>query len=97
MYDYYIVLFMIELSIQQLRGLIGLRVQYLQCQCLIVEVLEDGPSIVLEDCTENTVIQPNQHGTPNRRVPGNFTIPVLSPDKHELSSEFLTLDLLDAW
>lgn len=84
----------ITITLTQLRGLIGLRVRFQECDCRVIEVLEDGPSIVLQadfDC----VIQHNQHGDAHRQVPRTITIPVLSADSRELSNALLSLDLLD--
>jgi len=85
----------IEITIDQLRGLIGINVQYQGESYHVVEVLEDGPSLILKAIDEHTVIQPNILGDASRRVPEIMTIPVLSSDKTELATEFLELDLLD--
>ena len=85
----------LDITINQLRGLIGLQVHYKHCDCVIVEVLEDGPSLVLR-AHEATSIQQDQHGEAHRHVPRTMTIPVLSKDKTELSSALLSLDLIDA-
>ena len=82
----------LDITIEQLRGLIGLEVRYEQCNCVIVEVLEDGPSIVLQ--TEDKCIQHDQHGEAHRQVPKTMTIAVLSQDKSELSNALLALDLI---
>ena len=85
----------LNITIHQLRGLIGLQVHYMHCNCVIVEVLEDGPSIVLR-ADEATCIQHDQHGDAHRHVPRTMSIPVLSQDKTELSSALLSLDLIDS-
>ena len=84
----------LNITLIQLRGLIGLQVRYEHCDCVIVEVLEDGPSIVLQ-AYEATCIQHDQHGEAHRHVPRTMTIPVLSQDKTELSAALLSLDLID--
>lgn len=83
----------LEITIEQLRGLIGLQVHYENCDCVIVEVLEDGPSIVLR-ADEATCIQHDQHGEAHRHVPRTMTVSVLSKDRTELSSALLSLDLI---
>jgi len=83
----------IAISLEQLRGMIGIEFHYNNKACQVVEVLEDGPSLVLQ-YFEND-IQNNQHGNAHRRVPETFCIPVLSQDKKELSELFLSLDLID--
>lgn len=86
----------LEITLVQLRGLIGLQVHYERCDCVIVEVLEDGPSIVLR-ADNATCIQHDQHGEAHRHVPRTMTIPVLSKDKTELSNALLALDLIDSF
>lgn len=81
------------LSIEQLRGMIGLRMRHQGVLCQVIEVLEDGPSLVLQNCDEGTTIQPNIYGEANRRVPLTYTVPVLTGDRLELHPAFLALDL----
>jgi hypothetical protein len=83
----------IVITLEQLRGMIGIELCYNNKECQVVEVLEDGPSLVLQ-YSEND-IQKNQHGNAHRRVPETFCIPVLSGDKNELSEVFLSLDLIN--
>jgi len=75
------------ISLQQLRGMIGINLYHNNKACQVVEVLEDGPSLVLQ-YFEND-IQKNQHGNAHRRVPETFCIPILSNDKTELSGQYL--------
>lgn len=83
----------IVITLEQLRGMIGLKVHHHGLRCQIIEVLEDGPSLVLQNCEAISTIQPNQFGDANRRVPKTHTIPVLTPDQKELHALFLALDL----
>ena len=82
----------IVISLKQLRGMIGIKLCHNNKECQVVEVLEDGPSLVLQYFEDN--IQNNQHGNAHRRVPETFCIPILSSDKKELSEVFLSLDLI---
>lgn len=82
----------IVISLKQLRGMIGTMLCHNNKNCQIVEVLEDGPSLVLQYFENN--IQNNQYGNAHRRVPETFCIPILSIDKNELSDVFLSLDLI---
>lgn len=82
----------IVISLEQLRGMIGIKLCYNNNPCQVIEVLEDGPSLVLQNFEDN--IQKNQHGNAHRRAPETFCIPILSRDKKELSELFLSLDLL---
>lgn len=80
------------ITLKQLRGMIGVKLCHNNKNCQVVEVLEDGPSLVLQ-YFEND-IQENQHGNAHRRVPETVCIPVLSGDKKKLSDVFLSLDLI---
>ena len=82
----------IEISIEQLRGLIGVRLYYRKQLYQVIEVLEDGPSIVIQHLQELS-IQHNQHGEAQRKAPLTCTIPVLSADKKSIHPDFLSLDL----
>lgn len=83
----------IVITVEQLRGMIGVHVRYQGTAYRVIEVLEDGPSLVLLDCGAETTIQPNLLGNPTRRVPHTETVRVLSEDRRELHSEFLALEL----
>ncbi len=85
----------IIITLEQLRSLIGLRMIHQGILCRVIEVLEDGPSLVLQSIEEAPSIQPNQHGEATRRSPVTYTIPVLNDDRTELSAEFLGLDLAE--
>jgi len=85
----------IILTLEQLRSLIGLRMYHQTVLCQVVEVLEDGPSIVLQSLSSMQHIQPNQHGDASRRAPTNYTISVLNEDKTELHSDYLALNLVE--
>lgn len=74
--------------------MIGLRVQHDGILCQVIEVLEDGPSVVLMDVRRDT-IQANQFGGPGRWVPETYTVPVLTADRSALHPAFLQLDLYD--
>jgi len=84
----------IDITLQQLRQMIGVRVQYLQHAWQVVEVLEDGPSVVLENLQPHRVIQQDQYGEGYRRVPHRMSVPVLSRDRQALHPEFLDLELI---
>lgn len=83
---------MISITTEQLREMIGLRVRYHNVDCQIVEVLEDGPALILEDLEHHISIQADQHGEAHRKVPKTYTIKILTHDKLEYSPSFLTLD-----
>jgi hypothetical protein len=83
----------INITLHQLRGMIGLHVVHNGIRCQIIEVLEDGPSIVLQSLTSGGTIQSNQHGDATRRVTETYTIPVLTRDKTEIHPLYLALEL----
>jgi hypothetical protein len=83
----------IQLSLDQLHGMIGVSVSYRGHAWRVVEVLEDGPSLVLE-ADESRDIQTDMHGRARRHVRENIEIAILSADKTRLSLEFLDLDLI---
>ena len=83
----------IIITLDQLRGMIGLRLLHQGITCRVIEVLEDGPSLVLQSLNEAPRIQPNQHGEAQRRTPVTYTVPVLTREKTELHPQFLALDL----
>ena len=75
-----------------LRQLLGLRVTYRQQEWLVIDLLPDGPELVLERPGER-VIQGDQHGDGRRRVSPTATVAVFDDDGSP-SSEFLALDFL---
>jgi len=85
----------IEVDIEQLRNLIGRKALYQGTRCTVIEVLENGPVLVLEACHQVTTIQPDQMGEAHRRVPHTISIPLLNKNKTEFSPAFLELEILD--
>ncbi len=83
----------LPISVNELRSMIGLRVSYQGSTCSIIEVLEDGPSLVLQETGTAASIQSNLHGQPTRRSPQTLTVRVLSENGTALHREFLELDL----
>jgi hypothetical protein len=85
----------IVITLSQLRGMIGLRVRHEGAEWQVIEVLEDGPSLVLEDLRPTRMPQADQYGETSLWVPHWVTVPVLAEDRRELHPDFLGLDLLD--
>lgn len=83
------------ITLDQLRSMIGLCLLHQGTLCRVIEVLEDGPSLVLQSIEEEPSIQANQHGEANRRTPVSYTIPVLDSTQNELHAQFLELDLVE--
>jgi hypothetical protein len=60
----------------------------------VIDVLAEGPALVLEDRDEKAVVQTDLHGHPQRRAPSTATIPVTSPVRpglHPIVEVLLTL------
>jgi hypothetical protein len=84
-----------HMSIEQLRGMIGLSVSYHGSLCCVVEVLEDGPALVLVDQSDGISLQTDQYGDPRRQVPATYVVPVWERSGDALHEEFLSLELLE--
>ena len=83
----------IVITLEQLRRMIGVRVRYELRRWQVIEVLEDGPSLVLQSIQGDKVIQTDKFGDGHRRAAETVTIPVLTPDRERLHPEFLAIDL----
>ena len=83
----------INITLSQLRGMIGQTVIVGEDYYLVIEVLEQSTELVLQIQKPETHIQSNQHGDAHRRVPATLTIPVLTADKTGIHPAFLELDL----
>ncbi len=77
-----------------LRKLIGGRARYLGQVYQIVEVLEDGPTLILQNDGGNT-IQADQLGEAHRRVPQAVEVPLTLTENGAVDIENLDLELLD--
>lgn len=74
---------------EQLRQLIGHQVQLQGRTCQVIEVLEDGPCLVVECMEGPSTIQGNQFGDGSRRVQQHHTVPVYSSvDRDQLHPVF---------
>jgi hypothetical protein len=67
------------IQLDRLRQLIGRNLTYQGVACRVIEILPEGPQLVLQDCNHGKVIQTNQYGEANRRVPQVFTVSLLNP------------------
>ncbi len=84
----------LPISLAQLQGMIGTRLRWRDEDYNVVEVLEDGPSLVAQSTTTGTRIQSDVHGRARREVQQVVIIPVLTTDKTLLHPEFLEIELL---
>lgn len=77
-----------------LRRLIGGRARYHSELYEIIEVLEDEPALVLQNC-EHKMIQADQHGEAHRRVPETVTLKLPLTGGGAIDLSALDIDLLD--
>lgn len=83
----------IIISLTQLRQMIGLRVRYRGEVWLVIEVIEDGPSLILETEADDRVVQTSQFGDGYRRSPRQVAVAVIDSDRRRLHPDFLAIDL----
>lgn len=81
------------LTFASLRNLIGRDVHFEGLPCRIIEILEDGPHLILQHKEDHTTIQPDQHGEAHRVVPSTITVPVMDVDGSGWSTDFNALNL----
>lgn len=67
-----------------LHGLMGRGLVYDGVPCRLIEVLSDGPTLVLMREDARGLIQPNQFGEARRRVPQTYHIPLRSQVANDL-------------
>ena len=78
--------------IRQLHQYIGCEITYEGTRCQLIEILEDGPSLVFLNLEHSTSIQSDQHGCAHRKVQKTYTVPCLSDvhdDLHPVVKEVL--------
>lgn len=84
------------IDVETVRPLIGQRVLHQGIPCLVVELLEHEPALVLEALGPRDDFQDNQFGDPQRRVAEVFTIPFYDPAADETPNpDLLALGLLE--
>ncbi len=81
-------------NVDHLRDLIGTRARYQGGVYEVIEVLEDGPALVLQNCDEHTTIQADQHGEAHRRVPETTTLPISLTTSGDIDTDSTGLILL---
>jgi len=89
------------ITLPHLRSLIGLRVRHQGIVCVILEILESPPSLVLEpifqaETSNNAVhIMANLHGQPGEYGVESHIIQVLTDDQTGLNDALLELEIID--
>ncbi len=81
-----------DINLEQLRTCIGQELEFEGQHCRIIELLEDGPALILVCDSSMAVIQANQYGDATRRVGRTRTVPVYSADG-SYHADFLKLNL----
>lgn len=83
----------VSVALADLRQYLGRRVVSDGVECEIVEVLEDGPALILQEASSHLAIQPDQHGEAHRHAPITRMVPVLNPERTDYAAAFLHLGL----
>lgn len=78
-----------------LQRMIGAQARYHDDAYQVIEVLEDGPAVVLQQVGDHTTIQADQHGDAHRRVPITLTLQLALTPAGELDLSGQGLVLLD--
>jgi hypothetical protein len=82
------------INVERLHNLIGHEVEFAGSLCQIIEILEDGPALILQQRQHLTTIQADQHGEAHRRVPTTITIQVFDQQGTILHADFHSLNLM---
>jgi hypothetical protein len=81
-------------NVNTLRNLIGQEVDYEGRGCMIIEIVEDIPAVILQYHEPSTTIQPDQHGEAHRKVPRTITLPVMDEEGSGYNPAFCDLNLI---
>ena len=74
-----------------LRAWLGREVNWRGQRYRVVELLEDGPALVLESAGATHHIQPDAHGRPRREARDTLAIPAWDAVRQEPHADFLEL------
>ena len=74
-----------------LHALVGRRLVYDGVACQVIDVIADGPTLVLCRTDAEGIIQPNQFGEARRRVPQTYMIPFWSQVRDDLHPVLIEL------
>jgi hypothetical protein len=75
------------MTLARLKSLVGAELRYQGMRCLLVDVLDQPPVVVLRPIDADPVVQADNFGKPMRRAPPLFELPVFGPDGVSLSAE----------
>lgn len=82
------------INVERLHSLIGHEVEFAGVPCQVIEILEDGPALILQHRHHLTTIQADQHGEAHRRVPTTITVQVYEEYGVTLHADFHSLNLM---
>jgi hypothetical protein len=82
------------ISLPHLRTLIGLRVRHLGQVCVVIEVLDAPPALVLEPVAPASLMA-DQHGHPWEYGVETRVLRILTDDRTGLNDALLELEILD--
>jgi hypothetical protein len=82
------------ITLPHLRTLVGLRVRHQGQACVIVEVLDEPPSLVLQPQVRPSLMA-DHLGRPFEYGFAAYTLPVLSDDRTALNAALLDLEILE--
>ncbi len=74
-----------------MRAWLGREVSWRGQRYRVVEILDDGPELVLESAAAHH-IQPDVHGRPRREARDILMIPVWDAERQERHADFVELD-----
>ena len=70
--------------LKELYQYIGKTIVHDGTSCQLIEILEDGPSLVFQCPGQKSTIQTSQHGDALRRTPDTYTVPLISSIQQDL-------------
>ncbi|MCP5419281.1 MAG: hypothetical protein H6969_02135 [Gammaproteobacteria bacterium] len=79
---------------ERLRKLLGQPLIFQGLPYQVLDVIEEGPALVLRDARARKTIQANQHGEPSRWVPHTVTVAVLNDRRDDWNPALADLPAL---
>ena len=76
-----------RMTLTRLKSLVGAELRYQGMRCLLVDVLDQPPVVVLRPIDADPVVQADSFGKPMRHAPRLFELPVFGPDGVSPSAE----------
>lgn len=75
------------ITLARLKTVVGRELRYQGMRCVLVDVLDEPPMVILRPIGAEPVIQSDNFGKPMRHAPQLFELPVFGPDGVSLSAE----------